>query len=150
MWTRDTQLALTRSTRMAPLSSLVMEVPFRNPELGNTPAERGARTNAAKLCKGRRKLGLGPPASTCPWCLFSLPGAEQLAAVTGAWAGAGLIQGNKTRAQNKACSDKAVVTYGAQQACQSHTESVSSSFPPAVAQEQLTFSRCLGPRGRAG
>lgn len=53
MCTRNMQLALTRSTRMAPLASLAMEVPFRNAELGNVPAGRGARMRAAKACKGR-------------------------------------------------------------------------------------------------
>lgn len=43
--------------------------------------------------KAGRKLGLSPTASTCPWCLFSLLGAEQLVAVTSAWAGSELIQG---------------------------------------------------------
>lgn len=43
--------------------------------------------------KAGRKLDLGPTASTCPGCPFSLLGAEQLAAVTGARAGAELIQG---------------------------------------------------------
>lgn len=49
------------------------------------------------LAKAGRKLGLGPTASTCPWCLFSLLGAGQLATVASAWAGAELIQGNKTQ-----------------------------------------------------
>lgn len=43
--------------------------------------------------KAGRKLGPGPTASTCLWCLLSLLGAEQLTAVTSAWAGAELIQG---------------------------------------------------------
>lgn len=90
MWTENAQLALTRSTRMALLSSLAMEVPFRNVELGTTPAGRRARTNAAKLGKGREEICLGP---TAKMCVFSPLGAQQLAAVTGSWAGAWLIQG---------------------------------------------------------
>lgn len=49
----DTQLALTRFTRMAPLSSLAMEVPFRNAELGVDPVGRGAGMKCSKALQGQ-------------------------------------------------------------------------------------------------
>lgn len=51
--TWDTQLALTRFTRMAPLSSLAMEVPFRNVELGVDPVGRGAGTKCSEALQGQ-------------------------------------------------------------------------------------------------
>lgn len=49
----DTQLALTRFTRMAPLSSLAMEVPFRNDELGVDPVGRGAGMKCSEALQGQ-------------------------------------------------------------------------------------------------
>lgn len=74
--TWDAQLALTRSTRMAPLSSLAMEVPFRNAELGIDPVGRGA---------GMRTK-FGPTVPVPAWN-------RALGAVSCAWAGAEPVQG---------------------------------------------------------
>lgn len=49
----DAQLALTRFTRMAPLASLAMEVPFRNAELGVDPVGRGERTKCSEALQGQ-------------------------------------------------------------------------------------------------
>lgn len=49
----DAQLALTRFTRMAPLSSLAMEVPFRNTELGTEPVGRGAGMKCSTALQGQ-------------------------------------------------------------------------------------------------
>lgn len=49
----DIQLALTRFTRMAPWSSLAMEVPFRNAELGVDPVGGGAGMKCSEALQGQ-------------------------------------------------------------------------------------------------
>lgn len=58
------RLALTRSTRMAPLASLAMEVPFRKAELGVEPAGRGAGLRCREALQGQGgNLGMGRTSS---------------------------------------------------------------------------------------
>lgn len=110
----DTRLALTRFTRMAPLSSLAMEVPFRNAELGVEPVGRGAGMKCSKALQGQG----GNLASQF---LFLL------GAVTCAQAGAGAIKPGP-RTQHALVTQQGPVELSKSQR---HSESVTSSLPPA-------------------
>lgn len=127
----DAQLALTRFTRMAPLSSLAREVPFRKAELGAEPAGRGA----GMRCRGALQ---GQGGNLSSQLLFLL------GAVSCAWAGAEPLQGQQSLAQDTAG------TCGAQQETKAQGERGSSSPAAKCVLRAAALSRCLGPRGRAG
>lgn len=107
---------------MAPLASLAMEVPFRKAELGVEPVGRGAGMRFREVLQGRG----GNLASQL---LFLL----------------GLVlsqcRGSKARPRTQ---------QGPVGLSRSQRHSQSVAAPAKGVLRAAAFSRCLGPRGRAG